>query len=143
MDQNEYLEQRVDDQINWYSKKSQQNQKIFKYLRIIEFVAAASIPFLAGYTKRLDYLQIITGLLGIIIAVIAGVLSLYRFQENWTEYRTTCETLKHEKYLFLTKVSPYDGTNAFTLFVEKIELLISKENSAWTTLMMPKKENNT
>ncbi|MDH3287817.1 MAG: DUF4231 domain-containing protein [Betaproteobacteria bacterium] len=46
----EYLEQRLDDQINWYSKKSAANQAAHKRLRLIEIIAAASIPLLAGYS---------------------------------------------------------------------------------------------
>ena len=39
--------------------------------------------------------------------------------------------LKHEKYLYLTKCKPYDGSDAFTRFVERCESLISKEHSQW------------
>ncbi len=36
MSPDEYLAQRLDDQIHWYDRKSQQNQKYFKRLRMIE-----------------------------------------------------------------------------------------------------------
>jgi hypothetical protein len=42
----EYIEQRLNDQIGWYDRKSATNQRWFKRLRFAEIVAAAhnSIP---------------------------------------------------------------------------------------------------
>ena len=47
----EYLEQRLDDQINWYSKKSSANQAAYKRLRLVEIIAAAAIPYIAYFRK--------------------------------------------------------------------------------------------
>lgn len=44
----EYLNDRLNNQIDWYDGKSQTNQKWFKRLRLLEIIAAAIIPFLAG-----------------------------------------------------------------------------------------------
>ncbi len=132
MDEDAYIQERLDDQINWYSDKSKKSQNWFKALRVIEIVAAATIPFLAGYaTDSEPQLKVIIGLLGVVIAFVAGYISLNKFQEIWIEYRTTSETLKHHKFLFLTKSSPYDGDDAFQALVQTVEALISKENSNW------------
>jgi hypothetical protein len=45
----EYIEQRLSDQIGWYDRKSSTNQRWFKRLRFAEIVAAATIPFLSGF----------------------------------------------------------------------------------------------
>ena len=131
MDQDEYIKNRVDEQIAWYARKSSANQRWFKGLRVIEIVAAAAIPLLMGYVDKLDALKIIVGVLGLIIAVIAGVLGLYQFQENWINYRATGESLKQEKYLFLTRTEPYDGSGPFSLLVQRVEGLLAKEHSGW------------
>jgi hypothetical protein len=132
MTPDEYIQQRLDDQINWYSTKSQTNQIWFKRLRILEILCAATIPFLAGFiSESTDYLRIVIGILGLTIAVIAGVLSIFKFQENWIEYRSTSEMLKHEKYMFMTKASPYNVQDSFPLLVNRVESLISKENTNW------------
>ncbi|HIE00043.1 MAG TPA: DUF4231 domain-containing protein [Thiotrichaceae bacterium] len=131
--QEEYLKVRVDDQISWYDKKSQSNQKWYKWLRVIEIVAATSIPFVAGYMEEgIVWAKVIVGVLGLIVAIITAVVGLYNFQEHWVEYRTTCESLKHEKYLFLTTTEPYNIDDPFTLFVKRIESLISTENTKWS-----------
>jgi len=45
----EYIEQRLNDQISWYDRKSGTSQLWFKRLRFAEIVAAATIPFLSGF----------------------------------------------------------------------------------------------
>jgi hypothetical protein len=135
MDQEEYLKNRVDDQIAWYDRRSATYQAWFYRLRMVEIICAATIPLLAGYVEPFSDLKIVIGVLGLLISVVAGVLALYRFQENWTAYRATCESLKHEKYLFLTKTPPYDGTDAFPLFVQRAEVLMAQERTAWVQNM--------
>lgn len=133
MDKDDYIQKRVDNQIDWYDKKSRQNQWWYKRLRIFEICAAASIPFLVGYIGSEDSgFRIAVGVLGLLIAVVTAILGLYQFQENWVEYRTTCESLKHEKFLFQTGAEPYHEEDPFRLFVQRIESLISKENTAWS-----------
>ena len=132
MDTEEYLKNRLDDQIEWYDKKSMWHQKRFMRLRLIEVIAAASIPLLAGgISDQTPGLRILVGIFGVIITIIAGVVALNKYQEHWIEYRTTAESLKHQKYLFLTKTAPYHTDDAFNLLVETVEGLISKENSKW------------
>lgn len=132
MNEEEYISSRVDNQIGWYDKKSQTAQCWFKWLRGIEILSAAAIPIIAGFAKEPFPVTLVVGLLGALIAVISSIVSLNQFQENWTEYRTTCESLKHEKFLFLTKAEPYHEEEPFRLFVQRVESLISKENSAWS-----------
>ena len=131
MNEEEYLDKRLEDQINWYSRKSQFNQRWHKRLRLIEIVLASIIPFLAGMKNNIPYSEWIIGGLGVIIAGTAAAISLYKLQENWIQYRTTAETLKHEKFLYLTKTTPYTSENSFTQLVQRVESLISKENYQW------------
>lgn len=142
MNADEYLKNRLDDQIGWYDRKSQFNQRFYKRLRIAEFVLAAFIPFLSGYMSLHGSIQIIVGLIGVGIAIITASFGLYQFEENWIEYRTTCESLKKEKYLFLTKTEPYNANDDETLalLVQRVETLVSKENTNWAQYMMKPKE---
>ncbi len=128
----EYLQDRVDDQIDWYDRKSIRAQRWFKWLRAVEITAAGAIPLFAGYGGGAGWSVMVAGILGALVAVLAAFLSLNQFQENWIAYRTTCESLKHEKFLYLTQVEPYHGKDPFTLLVQRIESLISRENSSWS-----------
>ncbi len=127
----EYIEQRVDSQIRWFSDKSEWNQRWFKRLRLWELILAAMIPFLAAYVGEHLYFRLGVALAGVIIAVMAGVIALYRFQELWIEYRATAESLRREKILFETKVDPYKGDDSFERFVMRIETILGGENAKW------------
>lgn len=138
MNAEKYLADRVDDQINWYDKKSLSSQRWFKRLRVSEVICAALIPFLSGYVHLYQsQITFVIGMLGVVVAAIAGLLGLYQFQENWIEYRTTCESLKKEKYLFLTCSEPYDcdDEGRLQLLVHRVETLISRENTDWAHYM--------
>ncbi len=139
----EYIEQRLNDQIGWYDRKSGTNQRWFKRLRFAEIVAAAIIPFLSGFAGNSFSIKIAIGALGVVVAVIASLLGLLNLQEHWIEYRATAESLGKEKFLFLTQTEPYDKDDAFHLLVQRVEALLSKENAEWSQPMMkpPKEEN--
>lgn len=129
MDSNATL-QRLEDQKKWYSQKSKWNQDWFKRLKVTEIVAAALIPFAAGFGTS----PLITGGLGVIVVVLESLQGLYQFQSNWISYRSTAEGLKHEKYLWLAKAGPYlNAQNPDALFAERLEGLISTEHAKWAS----------
>ena len=132
----EYVEQRINDQIGWYDRKSTTNQRWFKRLRFAEIVAAAAIPFLSGFAGNSVPIKIAIGALGVFVAVIASLLGLLQLQVHWIEYRATAESLRREKFLFLTQTAPYDKDDAFHLFVQRVEALLTKENTEWAQSMM-------
>jgi hypothetical protein len=128
----EYIRTRVDEQMLWYSRASGQAQKWWKGLRLVEVIVAALIPFAAAYaSQQHPFAQVAVSLLGVVVAVITGVLGVYKLQENWTKYRTTAEALKREKFLLMTRAGPYDGQNAEKEFVARIEGILGKESEAW------------
>jgi len=50
-------------------------------------------------------------------------------------YRSTCEYLKHGKYLFLASAGPYrNAENPATLLAERIETLVSQEHAKWISV---------
>lgn len=138
----EYLTARVEDQINWYDKKSSSNKKWFLRLKVSEIIIALFIPFFSGYIDTDGkFLKLTVGFLGVAVAAIAGLITLIKFQENWTEYRTISETLKFEKFLFLSKAGPYkDMQNPYPLFVERFESLISTSTKKWESYTSKKQE---
>ena len=130
----EYVEKRLDEQIRWYDRKAIWNQKAYKRLRLTELIVSAAIPVVVGYIPDNPCLVNVVGVMGALVAVIAGALSLYKFHENWIEYRRVCETLKHEKYLYSTRVGVYNTGDPFRTLVERVEQIISSENSEWVRL---------
>jgi hypothetical protein len=121
--------ERLEDQINWYDAKSSYNQRLFKWLKTATIVSAVAIPLCAGRGERL---AILAGVLGALIALIEGVQQLNQYQQNWLTYRSTCEALKHEKYLYLAHAGPYaSAENPKALLAERVESQVSQEHAKW------------
>ncbi len=132
MDENTYFQERLEGEIAWYERKSSINKRNYYLVRLIEFLSAALIPFLINFlSNNTEMLKLAVEVLGIIVVISTSVISLFRFQELWTEYRTNAESLKHEKYLYLSSAPPYDSPDKFKTLVERVERLISSENSRW------------
>ena len=140
MTTDEYVKERLDDELNWYSRNSVFNKNFYQFLKTAEIAISVVIPFLTGYLRESDSIKYIVGVLGLLVAIIAGVLVLFKFQEKWIEYRSTAESLKHEKYMFLTQSGPYKADSSLSNLAERVEYLISKENSNWNQLMNKKDE---
>jgi hypothetical protein len=93
-----------------------------------EIVAAAAIPVLAAVSAPPWGM----GALGALVVIMEGFQHVHQFQHNWIGYRSTCESLKHEKYLYLANAGPYAAAgNADRLLAERVEALISQEHSKW------------
>jgi hypothetical protein len=119
---------RLENQIDWYDRRSQKNQKNYKYLKVCTMVAAALIPALAG----IGGMATVTAGLGVLIVVIEGLQQLNQYQANWIAYRSTCESLRHEKFLYLAKAGLYASANdPHALLAERIESLVSQEHAKW------------
>ena len=135
MTSEDYINERLNNQINWYDKESIKNKRWFYTLSILEILLALSIPFLSNLTiEESLWLSRIIGLLGLVIAAIASILLLSKFQANWIEYRLTSESLKSEKFMYLTKSGPYGQDQSCQNLVQRIEGIMSKENSNWFKL---------
>ncbi len=121
---------RLEDQIEWYDRKSGENQRRFKLLKGSQLVAAAAIPVAATFGAH----PAVAATLGAMIVVVEGFQQLNQYQQNWTLYRSNAEALKHEKYLFLARSGPYakldDGR---ALLADRIEGLISQEHAKWVS----------
>lgn len=140
MNHDEYLQQRLDDQIAWYDAKSQHNQKSYKRLKAFEIIAASAIPLLAGALKSSSQGYLWVGVLGASIAVCSGLSALFKFHELWIEYRSVAESLRRHRFLFLTKARPYHEADAFSILVESVEALLANENASWSSLNRPKSQ---
>lgn len=133
----DYITQRIDDQIAWYDKKSGFNQWRYKPLKSFEIIAAAAIPVISAYVGGTgpwsEVMRFSVGFLGAAIVASSGIAGLCRYRELWVEYRGMADVLRQQKFLFLTRTAPYDGEDPFPLLVQTVENLLSKENANWMT----------
>ena len=126
-----YVKNRLQHQIDWYDDHSERARRVFLGLRSVEIIAAATIPFLVGLEENASLIA--AGVLGVMIAALAGLLALSQFQERWVAWRMTCENLKREKFRFLTRTAPYHSDKPFDLLVDRVEALMSQENTEWSS----------
>lgn len=142
MNIDKYIAERVDTQIDWYDKKSQECQRKYKRYQVIEIIIASLIPLLSGFATDYKIIAFIIGICGSVIAIIESITKLNKYHENWVEYRATCELLRYQKNLFITQSSPYNLSEETVenLFVKNIENIISSENNKWKAVNI--KENN-
>src|SRR5215469_15182938 len=119
---------RLEDQLSWYDRKSIDNQRLYKWLKLLEIAVAASLPVVAAVHSPVW----VTGGLAALIVVLEGIQHLYQYQQNWITYRSTAEALKHERYLYLAKAGPYAEGDQHRQLAERLEGLISQEHAKWT-----------
>ena len=120
-----YLKDRYFDQINWYDKKSQESQKKYRQLQWSLIILAALTPALIELDlnevlgKGFGHLATLTS---VIVAILTAALKTFKYQENWINYRTTCETLRKEKHFYDGEVGEYQrAENRESLFVERVK----------------------
>jgi len=154
----EYIKNRLDDQMNWYSRKSSLNKT--KYLRYkrIEFIIASIIPVIISLNTMADFkakvwegvlemayadlLQIVAAFGGVVLVIINKFVELEEYYKFWKEYRLTAEALLHERFLYMTRSEPYDEDDAYPLLVEKVESILNKEKQQWRQQKQQKKQQN-
>jgi Protein of unknown function (DUF4231) len=125
---------RLNDQLDWYDKKSGDNQRRYKQIKVAQLVLAGSIPVFAlvGATWG----RWVTAILGASVAILEGLQQLGQYNNLWVTYRATAEQLKHEKYLFLARSGPYQGLeeqDAFRHLAERVEEQVSTEHAKWVS----------
>ena len=132
----DYLENRLEDQINWMDGKSTRSKNSYRRLKLLVILLSVSIPLWVLLIDDFPYFKYIAGVVGFLIAAVEGILSLYDYQNTWLNYRRTLESLKREKFLFATKSGAYKKNSSFQFFVERIESILQEENSSWSEYSM-------
>lgn len=144
LSENAYLTQRLDEQIEWYNQKSLSNQRWYKRFKKTEMTLSALIPIIMVFWSDAFLAKLFIALAGGTVAVLSGIHGLYNFHENWIEYRSTSEILKHEKYMYVTHSGAYANiSNRFQFLVERVESIISHENINWSQLNSSKSHSST
>ena len=136
-----YISERLDEQISWYGKKSAYNKLRFRICQLIIIVASAVIPIinLGIPLTEGDPIQAlgITAILGGVITIVTALSQMDAYFETWVLYRTTGEALKRERFLYINNAADYSGLageEKKKLLVERVEAILSSENSKFLSL---------
>jgi hypothetical protein len=118
---------RLEDQLAWYDGKSMAAQRAYKRVKLSQLIVGAIVPVVAA----LQVPAAVTASLAAFVVVAEGAQQLYQWQTNWVLYRSTAETLKHEKYLYLAAAGPYSTDDRDRVLAERLEGLVSQEHAKW------------
>lgn len=132
-----YLKERYNGQIDYYRKKASFNKKAYQGLQTIVVILSVITPTLVIIGEgNLRWLAVFSSA---IVAIVVSLLKVFKFQENWINYRTTRETLGKEIHYYNAKLAGYkDAEDPEALFVERVEAVISRENTLWVYVQKAK-----
>lgn len=126
-----YLKDRYYAQIEWYDKKAVQNKRKYNFFQWSLIILSAITPIMIA----LDLRKLIPIIVSSLVAILTTGIKTFKYQENWINYRTTCETLKKEIHFYNSGINEYENVrDKEAKFVERVESLISRENTLWLTV---------
>lgn len=137
MDAHTYCKERLDQQLDWLSHRSQIHKAAFFRFRFVAIVLGALVTILSPYAGRRDtafhgWIPPLLQLAGAGVAISGALLALNSHQEHWLRYRSLKEALVREKFLFLTaSTEAYAAPDAFHQFVRTAEDLMGSERTLW------------
>lgn len=123
-----YLENRIDNQINWYSDKAEINRSRYEYwfsaVIISQILAILSIGFLIKYpTSNFN----LVGLFTTFSASCFSWLQLKKYQENKEAYTTATSELNMIRH----EINEANSEVEFSKFVLDSENAMSREHTMW------------
>lgn len=134
---NEYINARWLKYVEWWDWRSRQAKRKYQALRAAVVVGGALTPALIGLRELKqfgDYAWIFTVLaiiVSLVVAICAGMESLFGFGDIWREKRTAAELIKSEGFSFFQLSGDYAQFTthqaAFKLFAQNVENLIRLE----------------
>ena len=126
----DYLKSRYGKETNWYDKRAIWNHRAYQIFQWAAIVLSASTAVLVVIGNGpLKWFAVVVAML---VAISTAALKAFKYQENWISYRTTCETLRKEFHYYEAGIHGYeDAEDKEALFVDRVESLISRENTLW------------
>ncbi|WP_030159385.1 DUF4231 domain-containing protein [Streptomyces sp. NRRL S-244] len=132
----EYVETRLGQYQQWYDRKAMRSKAAHLRMRTLAVVGGALVPVLVNLD--VPFARVTATVLSLLVVASVSLESVYRYREQWKNYRSTEQLLGHERIYFETGVGPYAGlaeADALTLLVSRVEKAIANENSATLNVM--------
>jgi len=144
-----YLKERSGFQRKWYEKFATRNKKKFLCYQTTIIVLGAVIPVLVTMGNIYDcinpsHIGFTTAIISATISIIAALDKLHHPQPNWFNYRANEESIKKEEWFFQYMAGDYKSMSkpdAESLFIERIEGIISADITRVTNRQLEKKPN--
>ncbi|MFB7392577.1 DUF4231 domain-containing protein [Streptomyces sp. NPDC056191] len=131
-----YIETRLTQYQGWYDAKATRMKAMHLRMRTVSVVGGAFVPVFVNLD--LAFARVTATVLSVVVVAAVSLESVYRYREQWKNYRSTEQLLGHERVYFETKVGPYHNLprrEAFSTLVARVEKAIANENSATLNVM--------
>lgn len=145
---NAYVDARWLNYIEWWDSRASNAKRKYQMLRGAVVIAGALIPALVGlralgpdrHRWMFDVASIVASL---IVAICAGLESLFSYGDIWREKRAAAELIKSEGFSFLQLAGKYETyashKEALKKFADNIEQLIRNEIRDYVVAVAPDK----
>jgi hypothetical protein len=139
-----YLNDRIETQIKWHSEKATWNKAKYYLAEIITLVSGASIPVINVLDVFSDpsIVRMLSASLAALGVIAAGISKLYKFQENWLNFRALAEAMRREKELYFYQVGDYGSQTdrRQKLLVERVENMLASATSQFVSIQRAERE---
>ncbi|MDT0308831.1 DUF4231 domain-containing protein [Streptomyces sp. DSM 44917] len=131
-----YVQTRLTQYQSWYDTKAVKTKAMHLRMRSLSVVGGALVPALVNVDHTAA--RITATVVSLLVLISVSLESVYRYREQWKNYRSTEQLLGHERVYYETRVGPYTALSddkAFSLLVARVEKAIANENSATLNVM--------
>jgi hypothetical protein len=145
---NAHLEARWLQYVDWWDSRASKSKRKYLGLRSTVVIGGALIPAIVG-SREMTALQpyaawfaIASIIVSLLVAIAAGLDSLFGYGDIWREKRNAAEMIKSEGFSFLQLVGKYapfkTHREAYHPFAANVEDLILKEIKEYIVAVSPK-----
>jgi len=141
---NDYMKDRLDDQIEYFDKSAIKNQQKYKSLKSLSIICNILTTMTIAVTFTVpDNYKVYLGLLALVLST--TVLATYQWEEfhnfgaKWEKFRLVAEQLRSEKYLYLNNAGKYsneDFENNRLILVNTVEEIIKGTDISYFSLIV-------
>ena len=130
-----YVERRYEGQVKWYGGKATSNKRRYYIAQtlVVCVSAAATMTIALGvYFEDTRWIRLAALGMTTVVTALVSLQKVFRYQEQWIEYRTTAETLKKERPMYDGRIGEYEHAESpERMFVSRVENCISTQNTRW------------
>jgi Protein of unknown function (DUF4231) len=131
VDRKDQVEQLLSGQISFYDHRAWQFRTAYRALKILQIVAAASIPVF----EIVKVWTWVVASLASLIVVLETIQQVFQLYQTWISYRVAGEALRRERNLYMATAGRYhDADDPVRLLAERIEELVAQEQNQWQAL---------
>ncbi len=139
MENYDYIDNRLKNQIEYYRKTSKACQRKYKIISILNIILSAIIPSISLMTDLNNYVKYVVAIIGSTSAICTSIIYFCKYKERWLQSRITLELIKSELAKYNTHTCQYRNLNfedCYNLLVENCEQYLCQEHSEWENVML-------